>query len=49
MQGVLDELCERGVMDVEAVNVREENMAFTPPREMKLLRMAQEQVSELTR
>ena len=40
VQGVLDELRERGVLQVEAVKVREEDMAFTPPREMKLLRMA---------
>ena len=40
VQGVLDELRERGVLAVESVKVREEEMAFTPPREMKLLRMA---------
>ena len=40
VQGVLDELRERGVSEVESVKVREEDMAFTPPREMKLLRMA---------
>ena len=40
VQGVLDELRERGVAEVESVKVREEEMAFTPPREMKLLRMA---------
>ncbi len=40
VQGVLDELRERGVLEVESVKVREEDMAFTPPREMKLLRMA---------
>ena len=40
VQGVLEELRERGVSDVESVKVREEEMAFTPPREMKLLKMA---------
>ncbi len=40
VQGVLEELKVRGVLDVESIKVREEDMAFTPPREMKLLRMA---------
>ncbi|MGI4791569.1 MAG: 4-hydroxy-3-methylbut-2-enyl diphosphate reductase [Janthinobacterium lividum] len=40
VQGVLDELRERGVTEVESIKVREEDMAFTPPREMKLLKMA---------
>lgn len=40
VQGVLDELRERGVSEIESVKVREEDMVFTPPREMKLLRMA---------
>ena len=40
VQGVLEELRLRGVTDVESVKVREEDMAFTPPREMKLLKMA---------
>ena len=42
VQGVLEELKARGVALVEEVKVREENMIFTPPREMKLLRMAHE-------
>ena len=41
VQGVLEELRARGVTSVEPIKVREEEMAFTPPREMKLLRMAQ--------
>ena len=40
VQGVLEELRERGVFDVESIKVREEEMVFTPPREMKLLKMA---------
>ena len=40
VQGVLSELRERGVREVEEIKVREEDMVFTPPREMKLLRMA---------
>lgn len=40
VQGVLEELRERGVSAVESIKVREEEMAFTPPREMKLLKMA---------
>jgi len=40
VQGVLAELSRRGVTQVEEVKVREEDMTFTPPREMKLLRMA---------
>ena len=40
VQGVLDELRRRGVSVVESVKVREEEMVFTPPREMKLLKMA---------
>ena len=40
VQGVLAELAVRGVTQVEEVKVRDENMIFTPPREMKLLRMA---------
>ena len=40
VQGVLDELKARGVGQVEEVKVRDEDVAFTPPREMKLLRMA---------
>jgi len=40
VQGVLDELRRRGVGLVESVKVREEEMVFTPPREMKLLKMA---------
>ena len=41
VQGVLEELHRRGITEIEDVKVREEEMAFTPPREMKLLRMAQ--------
>jgi len=41
VQGVLEELKVRGITQVEEIKVREENMTFTPPREMKLLRMAQ--------
>ena len=40
VQGVLDALRGRGVAEIESVTVREEDMAFTPPREMKLLKMA---------
>lgn len=40
VQGVLDELRRRGVTLVESIKVREEEMVFTPPREMKLLKMA---------
>ena len=40
VQGVLEELKARRVALVEEIKVREENMIFTPPREMKLLRMA---------
>ena len=40
VQGVLEELRMRGISQVEEVKVREENMTFTPPREMKLLKMA---------
>ena len=40
VQGVLDELAARGVSAVEEIKVRDEDVAFTPPREMKLLRMA---------
>ena len=40
VQGVLDELRRRGVSLVESIKVREEEMVFTPPREMKLLKMA---------
>jgi len=40
VRGVLEELRVRGVTVIEEVKVREEDMTFTPPREMKLLRMA---------
>ena len=40
VQGVLDELTRRGVESVEAVTVREENMAFVLPRELVQLKMA---------
>ena len=40
VQGVLEELAARGVMQVKEIKVRDENMIFTPPREMQLLRMA---------
>ena len=40
VQGVLDELRRRGVTETESIKVREEDMAFTPPREMKRLKMA---------
>ncbi len=40
VQGVLDELRARGVSAVEEIKIRDEDVAFTPPREMKLLRMA---------
>ncbi|MGO8671456.1 MAG: 4-hydroxy-3-methylbut-2-enyl diphosphate reductase [Capsulimonadaceae bacterium] len=36
---VLDDLRRRGVVDVEAVTVRDEDVAFVPPRELMQLRM----------
>ncbi len=38
VQGVLAELKARGVGTVEEIKVRDEDVAFTPPREMKALR-----------
>ena len=40
VQGVLEELKARGVSALEEIKVRDEDMVFVPPREMKLLRMA---------
>ncbi len=39
VQGVLAELKARGVGTVEEIKVRDEDVAFTPPREMKALRL----------
>ena len=39
VQGVLAELKARGVGSVEEIKVRDEDVAFTPPREMKALRL----------
>jgi len=38
VQGVLTELKARGVGAIEEIKVRDEDVAFTPPREMKALR-----------
>ncbi len=38
VQGVLAELKARGVGTIEEIKVRDEDVAFTPPREMKALR-----------
>lgn len=40
VQGVLEELRARGIGATEQVKVREENMVFSPPHEMRQLRMA---------
>jgi len=40
VQGVLEELHRRGVQAIEEIKVRDEDVAFTPPRELKLLKMA---------
>jgi 4-hydroxy-3-methylbut-2-enyl diphosphate reductase len=40
VMGVMDELRRRGVVDVENVKIRDEDMTFMPPRELVELRMA---------